>query len=86
MTGVADGSAGDRLAVERPHEWLALPGGRVRPVVSLPDEDGEVELLPYTVWQARQRPLCGCGRPRLGSGRTCGEAACIAALGSDSSC
>jgi hypothetical protein len=40
--GRAPGGAG----TERPSEWLALPGGRVRPVVSLASEDGEVELLP----------------------------------------
>jgi hypothetical protein len=74
--GRAPGGAG----TERPSEWLALPGGRVRPVVSLASEDGEVELLPYAVWLARLRPLCQCGRPRLGSGRTCGRAECITAL------
>ncbi len=72
-----DGAGG-----ERPTEWLALPGGRVRPVVSLAGEDGQVELLPYAAWLARLRPLCRCGRPRLGSGQTCGRAECIAALGS----
>jgi hypothetical protein len=73
-------AAPDGPAAERPHEWLALPGGRVRPVVSEPGDDGDIELLPYAAWLARQRPACQCGRPRLGSGRTCGAAACIAAL------
>jgi hypothetical protein len=26
------------------------------------------------------RPTCRCGQPRLGSGRTCGSAECIAEL------
>lgn len=71
----------DGTAEDRPQEWLALPGGRVRPVVSLHGDDGGVELLPYSVWLERQRPICRCGSPRLGSGRTCGRAECIAALG-----
>jgi hypothetical protein len=74
--------AAEGAGTERPSEWLALPGGRVRPVVSLTGDDGDVELLPYAAWLARQRPQCECGRPRLGSGRTCGRAECIAALGS----
>jgi hypothetical protein len=73
--------AAESAGTERPSEWLALPGGRVRPVVSLAGDDGAVELLPYAVWLARMRPQCRCGRPRLGSGRTCGRAECIAALG-----
>ena len=76
------GQVSDGADASRPSEWLALPGGRVRPVVSLAGDDGEVELLPYAVWLARLRPLCRCGSPRLGSGRTCGRAECIAALGS----
>jgi hypothetical protein len=75
------GRGPDGAGAERPSEWLALPGGRVRPVVSQPGDDGAVELLPYATWLSRQRPLCQCGSPRLGSGRTCGAAACIAALG-----
>jgi hypothetical protein len=67
-------------AAGRPREWLAMPGGRIRPVVSVPGDDGTTELLPYDVWLARLRPTCRCGRPRLGSGRTCGSAECIAKL------
>jgi len=64
----------------RPREWLAMPGGRIRPVVSVPGDDGDVELLAYDAWLARRRPACSCGRPRLGSGRTCGSAECVAEL------
>jgi hypothetical protein len=65
---------------DRPREWLALPGGGIRPVVSVPCHDGPAELLTHAVWLARQQPACQCGRPRLGSGRTCGSAECVARL------
>ena len=68
-----------RSAAERSREWLALPGGRIRPVVSVPGADG-VELLTPGAWLARLLPECGCGRPRLGSGRTCGSVECVARL------
>ncbi len=64
----------------RPREWLALPGGGIRPVVSVPGSGGIAELLAYAAWLGRLRPTCGCGQPRLGSGRTCGSADCVAAL------
>ena len=67
-------------AAGRPREWLALPGGRIRPVVSVPGPGGIAELLAYGAWLARLRPACRCGRPRLGSGRTCGSAQCVARL------
>jgi hypothetical protein len=67
-------------AADRPREWLALPGGRIRPVVSVPGPGGTAELLAYAAWLARLRPVCRCGRPRLGSGRTCGSAECVAGL------
>lgn len=76
------GHAPDAPAAGRPREWLAMPGGRIRPVVSVPGDDGDVELLAYDAWLARLRPTCFCGRPRLGSGRTCGSAECIAELNS----
>jgi hypothetical protein len=66
-------------AFDKPREWLAMPGGRIRPVVSVPG-DGTDELLAYEAWLARLRPVCHCGQPRLGSGRTCGSAECVAAL------
>ena len=76
---VMDSVPGDP-AEERPREWLALPGGGIRPVVSVPGPGGIAELLAYAAWLARLRPVCPCGRPRLGSGRTCGSAECVAGL------
>jgi hypothetical protein len=49
-------------------------------VVSVPTDDGVDELLAYDAWLARLRPTCFCGRPRLGSGRTCGSAECVKEL------
>jgi hypothetical protein len=74
------GTGPDDPPADRPREWLALPGGGIRPVVSVPGRGGITELVAYTVWLARLRPTCQCGRPRLGSGRTCGSAECIARL------
>ena len=74
------GSMAEDPAAARPREWLALPGGRIRPVVSVPGPNGTAELLAYSAWLARLRPACRCGRPRLGSGRTCGSAECVAGL------
>jgi hypothetical protein len=79
------GSVPRRPAAEdRPREWLALPGGRIRPVVSVPGDgdgdDGVPELMAYAAWLARPRNPCACGRPRLGSGRTCGDVECVARL------
>lgn len=73
----------------RPREWLAMPGGRIRQVVSVPAEDsttedtaeaGTAELVSPAVWLARLAPICCCGRPCLGSGRTCGAAECVRRL------
>jgi hypothetical protein len=75
MASVRDDSAADK-----PREWLALPGGGIRPVVSVPGKDGIAELLAYAAWLSRLHPTCQCGRPRLGSGRTCGDAECVAGL------
>jgi len=74
------GSMTEDPATGRPREWLALPGGGIRPVVSIPGPGGIAELLAYVAWPARLRPACRCGRPRLGSGRTCGSAECVAGL------
>jgi hypothetical protein len=74
------GSVPAEPADVRPREWLALPGGGIRPVVSVPGSGGVSELLAYAAWLARLRPSCRCGRPRLGSGRTCGSAECVAEL------
>jgi hypothetical protein len=67
-------------AVEKPREWLALPGGGIRRVVSVPGRGGTVELIAHAAWQARLVSACRCGQPRLGSGRTCGSAECVARL------
>jgi len=67
-------------AAAGPREWLALPDGGVRPVVSVPRADGTIELVAYSAWLTRSRPACLCGMPRLGSGRTCGSADCVARL------
>jgi hypothetical protein len=67
-------------AAGRPREWLALPGGAIRLVISVPGDDGPAELLTHAAWLARLQPACQCGRPRLGSGRTCGGAECVARL------
>src|SRR6266496_2804995 len=74
------GSVPEDPATDRPREWLALPGGGIRPVVSVPGPGGIAELLAYGAWLARLRPACRCGRSRLGSGRTCGSAECVAEL------
>ena len=70
----------DSTGADRPREWLALPSGGIRPVVSVPGTGGTAELVAYAVWLARLRRTCQCGRPCLGSGRTCGDAACVALL------
>jgi hypothetical protein len=67
-------------AEAKPREWLALPGGGIRRVVSVPGRGGTVELIAHTAWQARLVSACRCGRPRLGSGRTCGSEECVARL------
>jgi hypothetical protein len=74
------GGMPDDPATARPREWLALPGGGIRPVVTVPGSSGIAELLAYGAWLARLRPACRCGSPRLGSGRTCGSAECVAQL------
>jgi hypothetical protein len=70
----------DGNAADKPREWLALPGGRIRRVVSVPGHGHTAELLAYAAWLTRLLPTCRCGRPRLGSGRTCGGAECVARL------
>lgn len=62
-------------ADELSREWLALPGGGIRRVVTVGGE-----LLAHAAFAARPIDPCPCGRARLGSGRTCGSAACVAAL------
>jgi hypothetical protein len=117
-------------AEARPREWLAMPGGRLRQVVSVPAAaslaglrpegcssqepspagsgaagsgaagsgpagpglagsgpagsgpagSGLVELVSPAVWMARLAPHCWCGKPCLGSGRTCGAPECVRRL------
>jgi len=67
-------------SVARPREWLAMPGGRIRPVVSVPGKDGDTELLPYDAWLARLRPTCRCGKAAAGLGPDLRGRECIAAL------
>ncbi len=67
-------------AVARAREWLALPGGGIRPVVSVTGADGKAELIAHSAWLGRLAPTCACGSPRLGSGRTCGSAECVTRL------
>jgi hypothetical protein len=74
------GTVPEYPGADRPREWLALPGGGIRPVVSVPGPGGIAELLAYSAYLERLRPICRCGRPRLGSGRTCGSAECVAEL------
>src|SRR4029077_19488413 len=62
---VVMGGVPDDPAADRPREWLALPGGGIRPVVSVPGTGGIANLLAYGAWRARLRPACRCGRPRL---------------------
>jgi hypothetical protein len=57
-----------------------MPGGGIRPVVSVPGADGTAELIAHAAWLARLLPTCRCGSPRLGSGQTCGSADCVAWL------
>ncbi len=56
------GPVPDDPAADRPREWLALPGGRIRPVVSVPGPGGIAELLAYAAW------LAGCGPPAGAAG------------------
>ena len=74
--GSLPGGAGEA----RPREWLALPGGGIRPVVSVPGVDGTAELIAHAAWLTRLLPVCRCGNPRLGSGQAAGSAECVAAL------
>ena len=41
------GSVPEDPATDRPREWLALPGGGIRPVVSVPGPGGIAELARF---------------------------------------
>ena len=57
----------------RPAEWLLLPGGGIRRVVTM-----GTELVPYDAWLRAQVRKCACGAPAIRV--TCGAPACVAGL------
>lgn len=57
----------------RPVEWLLMPDGRIRRVVTV-----GTELVLYDAWQRSRIRKCACGAPAIRE--TCGSAACIARL------
>jgi hypothetical protein len=61
-------------------EYVALRGGALKRVYTLELADGSVGLGDHEAWLASRAARCTCGRVCRGSGRTCGEAACIARL------
>jgi hypothetical protein len=63
-----------------PREYIALPGGTIRQVYSIQRSDGTVALGDHQAWLASRAVRCACGKVCLGSGRTCGEPACIGRL------
>jgi hypothetical protein len=63
-----------------PREYVALPGGALKRVYSVPLDDGTVVLGDHETWLASRASRCSCGRVCLGSGRSCGSAECVARL------
>ena len=63
-------------------EYVAMPGGGVRRVYSIEQDDGSVLLGDHAAWLASRALRCACGRICCGSGRTCGDLECITQLGS----
>jgi hypothetical protein len=63
-----------------PREFVALPGGAIKRVYSLEQSDGSLALGDHEAWLASRAVRCACGRVCRGSGRTCGQAECIALL------
>jgi hypothetical protein len=61
-------------------EYVALPGGRLKRIYSITQADGTVVLGDHEAWLASRAARCSCGSVCLGSGRTCGQAECIARL------
>jgi hypothetical protein len=57
----------------RPAEWLLLPSGGIRRVVTM-----GTELVPYDAWLRAQTRKCACGAPAIRE--TCGSPACVAGL------
>jgi hypothetical protein len=56
-------------------EWLALPDGSVRPVVTVGSE-----LLPPDAAARAVAPKCACGEPRRARAQSCGAPECVARL------
>jgi len=65
-----------------PREYIALPGGALRRVYSLPTADGGLALGDHNAWLASRAARCSCGAVCRGSGRTCGDPECISRLAS----
>ena len=63
-----------------PREYVALPGGGIKRVYSLELGDGTIVLGDQRAWLASRAARCACGNVCLGTGRTCGNRACIARL------
>ena len=64
-------SAGEGVLVE----WLALPDGTVRRVVTVGSE-----LLPPDAAARAVAPKCACGEPRRARAQSCGAAECVERL------
>jgi hypothetical protein len=58
-----------------PREWLALPDGTIRRVVTV-----GCELLPPDAAARAVAPKCACGEPRRARDQSCGAAACVERL------
>jgi hypothetical protein len=63
-----------------PREYVAMPGGVLKRVYSIPQPDGSIVLADHETWLASRAARCSCGRVCRGSGRTCGDPECIARL------
>lgn len=63
-----------------PREYVSLPGGEIKRVYSVEMADGKIALGDHAAWLASRAARCSCGNVCLGSGRTCGNPACIAKL------
>jgi len=64
-----------------PREYVALRGGVLKRVYSVEMPDGTVVLGDHVAWLESRAARCSCGKVCRGSGQTCGDAECIAALG-----
>ena len=64
-------------------EYVAMPGGAIRRVFSIDQDDGTVVLGDYQAWLGSRAARCSCGNVCRGSARTCGAPECIARLSGD---